>query len=124
MSDDNLANAKKIFVGNLAFKAMEQDLADFFGQYGEVAEVILLSDRRTGRSRGMAFVEFVTEDAAKEALEKANGATLLDREIRVDLSKPRTERPRDGGGYGGNRGGYGGGRGGDRGGYGGQRRSY
>ena len=113
MSDDNLANAKKIFVGNLAFKAIEQDLADFFGQYGEVVEVILLSDRRTGRSRGMAFVEFATEDAAKTALEKANGAMLLDRELRVDYSKPRTERPRDGGGYGGNRGGYGG-----------QRRSY
>jgi RNA recognition motif-containing protein len=131
MSDDQSVNTKKIFVGNLAFTATEKDLSDFFGQFGEIVEVILLTDRYSGRSRGMAFVEFTTDEAAKEAIEKGNGGTILDREIRVDYSKPpqRNDRPRNGGGgyNGGRNGGFGGHRGGgfnDNRGFGGGRRDY
>jgi len=46
----------KLFVGNLSFSTTENDLEDLFSEYGTVAEVGLVTDRATGRSRGFAFV--------------------------------------------------------------------
>ena len=61
-----------------------------------------------GRAKGFAHVEFETPEAAQKALE-LNGATLDDRQLRLDLSQSS--------GRGGDRGGFRGGRGGDRGGF-------
>ena len=47
---------KKIFVGNLDFKATEESIRSLFEQHGTVERVSLMTDRDTGRSRGFAFV--------------------------------------------------------------------
>ena len=46
-----------IYVGNLSFRATEDDIRQAFGAYGEVSSVNIIVDRETGRSRGFAFVE-------------------------------------------------------------------
>ena len=73
-------------------------------------------DRETGRSRGFGFVEM--SSGADEAVAAMNNAEFQGRRLTVNEAKPREERPRGGGGYGGGGGGYGGG-GGRRGGGGG-----
>lgn len=110
----------KLYVGNLAFHTTEDTLKNAFSEFGEVAEVKLILDRETGRSRGFAFVEMATPDDARKAMEAMNGADLEGRPLRVNEAEER--RPREGGGgrggpRGGGGGGYGGGGGG--GGYGG-----
>ena len=71
-------------------------------------------DRETGRSRGFAFVEM--SDGAEAAVGALNNAEFQGRRLTVNEAKPREERPRSGGGYGGGgssgRGGYAGGGGG------------
>lgn len=62
-----------------------------------MVDVFVLLDRATGRSRGMAFVEFSTSSEAEEAISKFNGQEFGGRELRVNEA---TERPR-GGGFGG-----------------------
>ncbi len=79
-----------------------------FSEAGQVVDVFVLLDRATGRSRGMAFVEFSTSSEAEAAIEKFNGQEFGGRELRVNEA---TERPR-GGGFGGGGGGFGGGGGG------------
>lgn len=96
--------ANKLFVGNLAFAATEQDLEETFGAFGELQECKIILDRETGRSRGFAFVTFVDESAAEAAL-VVDGNDIAGRAIRVSVA---TERPRNGGGggrrdFGGNR---------------------
>ncbi len=125
MSDDMTTNNKKLFVGNLPFSATEDQLRDMFGQYGEIVDVKLISDRMTGRSKGFAFVEFADEASAQAAIEGTNGKDMGGRAIVVNVARPPAPREdrgprRDFGG--GSRGGFGGGRGGyggNRGGYGG-----
>jgi len=125
MSDDMTTNNKKLFVGNLPFSATEDQLRDMFGQYGEIVDVKLISDRMTGRSKGFAFVEFADEASAQAAIEGTNGKDMGGRAIVVNVARPPAPREdrgprRDFGG--GSRGGLGGGRcgyGGNRGGYGG-----
>lgn len=108
----------KLFVGNLSFNTTENDLQDAFAAFGSVAEVNLVMDRMSGRSRGFAFVTMGTPEEAQAAIEGLNGKDVDGRAISVSEARPREDRPQRSGGGGG--GGYGGGRGGgDRGGRGG-----
>jgi RNA recognition motif-containing protein len=112
--------SKKLYVGNLAFATTNEDLQEFFGQYGQVTSAQVMMDRETGRSRGFGFVEMAT--GGDEAIAATNGAQFMGRTLTVNEARPREERPRGGGGGGyggGGGGGYGGGGGGGRGGYGG-----
>ncbi|KAI6186943.1 RNA-binding protein squid [Aphelenchoides besseyi] len=64
------AEDRKIFVGGIAAEVTNDDLIQYFSQFGEVAQAQVKIDRTTGRSRGFAFVEFATADACKGALQK------------------------------------------------------
>ncbi|MFN5510002.1 MAG: RNA recognition motif domain-containing protein, partial [Burkholderiales bacterium] len=46
----------KIYVGNLPWRATDEQLAEMFGAHGEVTEARIINDRETGRSRGFGFV--------------------------------------------------------------------
>ena len=101
-----------IYVGNLSYRATEEDLRSAFEQYGDVTAVNIIQDRETGRSRGFAFVEMSDGQQAKEAIEALNLADIAGRKVTVNEARPKTERR--GGGGGGRGGGGGGGRGGRR----------
>lgn len=107
----------KVYVGNLSYATTEDDLRTLFAQAGTVKTVTLIKDRDTGRSKGFAFIEFETQVEAQKAISMFNGQQLGDRELIVNLARPREERGGRGS-YGG-RGGRGGGGGGS--GYGGGR---
>lgn len=87
-----------IYVGNLSFRATEDDLRKAFSAHGEVSEVNIIMDRETGRSRGFAFVEMPNSDQANSAIEALNGEEIAGRGVTVNEARPRTERPRGGGG--------------------------
>jgi RNA recognition motif-containing protein len=112
---------KRIYCGNLSFKATEDDVRQLFAQHGEVTDVHVVMDRETGRSRGFAFVEMADEAQAKAAIAALDGSRHQDRNLKVNEAQPREERGGGGGGGygGGGRGGYGGGGGGYGGGGGG-----
>lgn len=110
MNDTNTqANPKKLFVGNLPYSTTEQELVDLFSQYGELVSVAVITDRMTGRAKGIAFVEFASEEAAAQAIEATNNMDLNGRNIMVNVARPmqpREKRPFQSGGYGNSRGGF------------------
>jgi len=59
---------RKVFVGGLAQEATQDDLKEYFGQYGEIERVQLKMDFNTGRSRGFAFVVFASDDSVNSAI--------------------------------------------------------
>ena len=102
-----------IFVGNLPFRAEQEDVIELFAQFGEVTNCALPLERDTGRKRGFAFVEMGDEATEAAAIDGLQGAELMGRPLRINKAEPRGSAPRrggGGGGYGG--GGYGGGGGG------------
>lgn len=112
----------KIYVGNLSYSTTEDELKEFFAQAGTVTSVALIKDRDTGQSKGFAFVEMSNQAEAEKAIQMLNGKTLGNRELKVNMARPREERGFGGPGRGGDfgRGGPGGNR--NRRGSGGQRR--
>jgi RNA recognition motif-containing protein len=91
---------KKIYVGNLAFSATEDQVRDLFSEFGEIQSLAMINDRDTGRFRGFAFVE-MEDSAANAAIKALNGKEVDGRELNVNEARPREERSGGGGGYGG-----------------------
>jgi RNA recognition motif-containing protein len=112
----------RLFVGNLSFNTTEEAIRDAFAEFGEIVEAKLVTDRDTGRSRGFAFVEMTSQDAAQKAIQEMNGALLDGRPLRVNLAEARRDTRGGGGGGGFSRSPRGGG-GGDRGSRGSERRN-
>jgi len=71
-----------------------------FSELGEIVEVFLPTDRMTGRPRGFAFVEFVDDGAASEAIQRFNEQELHGRNLRVTEAEERSRPARFGGGGG------------------------
>ena len=80
-----------LYVGNLSYNTTEDALRTLFAEYGEIESVNLISDRYTGRSRGFAFVEMSTEQAAQQAMSGLDGKQVDEREIKVDKAKPKSD---------------------------------
>ena len=91
----------KLYVGNLSFDAIENDLQDLFSQYGPVTEVNLMQDRTTGKARGFGFVTMSTKEEADAAVLGLNGKDWKGRSLTVNEARPREARSGTGGGYGG-----------------------
>jgi len=108
----------RLYVGNLPFSVSEQQLEELFGQIGVVESANLVTDRDTGRSRGFAFVEMDSREAADAAIAELNGREIDGRQLTVNEARPRENRGPRGGGFSGGRG-FGGGGGGGGGGRGG-----
>jgi len=84
---------RKLFVGNLPYETVEQDLESLFAQAGEVATVTVVRDRVTGRARGFAFVEMASDDAAQKAITELHGHQLGGRALTVNEARPPAPRP-------------------------------
>jgi len=110
----------KLYVGNLSFSTNEDELKELFSQAGGVKSVILIKDRDSGQSKGFAFVEMENQEVMQNAIKMFDGYSMNDRELKVNVAKPKEDRRTPFRGPGGNRGGKGGNRGNNRG-YGGDR---
>jgi RNA recognition motif-containing protein len=102
--------SKKIYVGNMSFKATEEDIRGLFSKFGEIVSVNLITDAQTGRPKGFGFVEMASDEDAKKAIEGLNGSLFMERTLSVAEAKPPQPREKRGG-FEGRRGFGGGGRG-------------
>jgi RNA recognition motif-containing protein len=91
-----MSNPARLFVGNLSYRTLENDLQDHFSQAGVVTSVNIMFDKFTGRSRGFAFVEYATPEEANRAVELFHNKDFQGRSLTVNIARPREERaPRE-----------------------------
>lgn len=79
---------EQVYIGNLPYRANERDLRKRFSSYGRITDVRIVKDRRTGRSKGYAFITFSSGREAKKALAD-HGKELAGRSLVVHIAKPR-----------------------------------
>ena len=87
----------KLYIGNLSYDTTEESLRALLSQAGTVESVDMIMDRYSGRPKGFAFVTMSTQAEAEKAISMFNETTLDDRAIKVNIARPREERPRTGG---------------------------
>lgn len=83
----------KLYVGNLSFKASEDELNSLFSSHGNVTDIFIVKDKFTDRSKGFAFVTMDTVESAQSAIEQLNEFEFLGRNIVVNEARPKEERP-------------------------------
>ncbi|GAB6043008.1 RNA recognition motif domain-containing protein [Endothiovibrio diazotrophicus] len=82
---------KTVFVGNLAYRASQEEVRDLFRDFGEVYSVRLMTDRVTRRPRGFGFVEMDAANA-EQAIRGLDGRDFMGRELKVNEGKQRESR--------------------------------
>lgn len=88
----------KLFVRNISFNSTESELSNLFAEYGEVVSTKIANDHETGRSRGFAFVEMISQKAAEDAIRALDSTEFDGRVIHVAMSEPRGSRTTTGSG--------------------------
>lgn len=85
----------KLYVGNLSYNTTEDSLRTAFTKAGTVVSIDMIKDRYTGQMKGFAFVTMSSAEEAQSAIKLLNEKMLDDRAIKVNIARPREERPHD-----------------------------
>ena len=84
----------KLYVGNLSYDTTESGLRTAFEQSGTVVSVDVIKDRDTGRMKGFAFITMGSQEEGEKAIAALNEKMLDGRPLKVNIAKPREDRPR------------------------------
>jgi cold-inducible RNA-binding protein len=80
-----------LYVGNISYSMKAEELSKAFSQFGEVKSAKIITDKRSGRSKGYGFVEMDSEEAADNAVNAMNGKELAGRNIKVNKAHSQAE---------------------------------
>lgn len=80
-----------LFVGNLSFKATDDDLRLAFEPFGKVTAARVVKERDTGRSRGFGFIEMPDDAQARKAIDAMNDKPLCGRPAKVSEARERQQ---------------------------------
>ena len=83
-----------IYVGNLPYGITDESLKDLFSDFGSVSDSNVITDRDTGRSKGFGFIEMPDQAEGEEAIKQLDGKELEGRNIKVNVAKPKEDKPR------------------------------
>ncbi len=82
----------RLYVGNLPKTTTEDELKKLFAQAGTVGAAEVVKDRASGESKGFAFVTMNDDAEAQKAISMFNAYKMGDRELKVNVAKPKVER--------------------------------
>lgn len=82
----------KLYVGNLSKSTTQDELKTLFAQAGKVTLAEVIKDRKSGESRGFAFVTMSAQSEADKAVSMFDSYSLSDQTLKVSLAKPREQR--------------------------------
>ena len=80
---------RRLYIGNLPYKATDEEMRELFSQAGAVANVQVMRDAATGRARGFGFVEMATEEGAQKAVEQFHQYQMQGRALVVNEARPK-----------------------------------
>lgn len=81
-----------IYVANLSFNVLDDELRRLFTTYGEVSSAKVIMDKFSNRSKGFGFVEMPDEKEANKAINELHGSMIDGRPITVNIAKPKKDR--------------------------------
>ena len=67
-SDKMESDLGKLFIGGISWDTDEERLKEYFANYGEVIEAVIMRDRATGRARGFGFIVFADPSVAERVI--------------------------------------------------------
>ena len=87
----------RLYIGNMSNETTEQELRTMFAEAGTVSAVDLIMDRQTGKPKGFGFVTMSSQAEAEKAISMYDAKDFKSRTLKVNIAKPREERPANSG---------------------------
>ncbi|KAL4535164.1 hypothetical protein Ndes2526B_g06069 [Nannochloris sp. 'desiccata'] len=81
--------ACKVFVGGLSPETTEGDLKSYFTKFGDIAEVQIMQDHMSGRSRGFGFITFEEDSSAEKVFEVGTMHEIAGKKVEVKAATPK-----------------------------------
>ncbi|MDJ0511786.1 MAG: RNA-binding protein [Crocosphaera sp.] len=82
----------RLYVGNLPKDNLErQTLEELFADGGEIVSIKVIKERKTGKCRGFAFVTVPDDEKADAFIEKYNGQSFMENELKIEKALPRAK---------------------------------
>ncbi|MGB3492009.1 MAG: RNA-binding protein [Elainellaceae cyanobacterium] len=85
----------RLYVGNLPKELERQELESVFSEYDDSVSTKLITDRKTGKCRGFAFVTVKDDEQADQIIEKFNGYQLKESALKIEKALPRAKGKSD-----------------------------
>jgi len=82
----------RLYVGNLPRSTTQAELSTLFAEAGKVTAAEVVKDRRSGESRGFAFVTMSAQSEAEKAINMFDTYSLSEHVLKVNMAKPREQR--------------------------------
>ncbi|MFS7974545.1 putative RNA recognition motif domain, nucleotide-binding alpha-beta plait domain superfamily [Helianthus anomalus] len=83
------SSAGKLFVGGIAWETSQESFSNYFSNYGEITDSVIMMDKITGRPRGFGFVTFANPTDADKVLDQDH---IIDgRPVEVKRTVPRED---------------------------------
>ena len=82
----------RIYVGNLSKSTTQEELNTLFTQAGQVTTTEVVKDRKSGESRGFAFITMSAQSEADKAVSMFDTYSLSDHALKVSMAKPKEQR--------------------------------
>jgi len=82
----------QVYVGNLSKSITHEELNTLFMKAGDVTSVKMITDKRSGQSKGFAYVTMSVQSEADKAVSMFNSYSLSDQQLKVHLARPREQR--------------------------------
>lgn len=86
------ANFTNVYVKNINPESTDEEFRDLFAKYGDITSSSLARDQETGKNRGFGFVNFVSHEAAAQAVEELNGKDFKGQDLYVGRAQKKHER--------------------------------
>jgi RNA recognition motif-containing protein len=86
----------RLYVGNLPKDLERQELEAVFAEFDSSVSTKVITDRKTGKCRGFGFVTVKSEEQANQLIEKFNGYTLKDTQLKIEVAQPRAKGKEEG----------------------------
>ncbi|XP_029635386.1 MKI67 FHA domain-interacting nucleolar phosphoprotein-like [Octopus sinensis] len=77
-----------VYLGRIPYGFFENQMRAYFSQFGKVTRLRLSRSKRTGKSKGFAFIEFLSEDVAKIVAGTMNNYLLLENLLKCRFIPP------------------------------------
>lgn len=85
-------DCKKLFVGGLPASATEDSMKAYFGQFGSIQEILIMSDKTTGASRGFGFLTFDESSSGAAAVQQGRMHVVDGKQVEIKPAESRETR--------------------------------
>jgi len=82
----------RLYVGNLSKSTTQEELNDLFAQAGNVVAAELITERKSGESKGFAFVTMSEQGEADKAISMFDTYSFSDHALKVSMARPKESR--------------------------------